>query len=233
MHERTSDPLALISQHQLSRPIINIISSLITNLNFSNKHPHIRRLHMQQHITLLREGHMSKQYTKPKRKRDAEWFKDKVLLVQAKANGQVLQEEELEFLVDPGTVESSSNQTKEESRNIDKELALEKQVKELNNIVFKRSQSAQNVHMLTKPQVFYNHSTRQALGFQNPCYLKKAQQLKPKLYDGRIIEKSNAVVIPDTEETLMLAEESRSKMIKKQKDPQMTEKKGIGLGKAG
>nr|GEW66982.1 hypothetical protein [Tanacetum cinerariifolium] len=34
------------------------------------------------------EGHMSKQCTKPKRKRDAEWFKDKVLLVQAQANGQ-------------------------------------------------------------------------------------------------------------------------------------------------
>nr|GFB35558.1 hypothetical protein [Tanacetum cinerariifolium] len=48
----------------------------------------------------------------------------------------------------------------------------------------------------------------EALGFQNPCYLKKAQQLKPKLYDGRIIEKSDAVVIPDTEKTLMLAEES-------------------------
>nr|GFD00307.1 hypothetical protein [Tanacetum cinerariifolium] len=35
---------------------------------------------------------------------------DKVLLVQAQANRQVLQEEELEFLVDPGTPESSSNQ---------------------------------------------------------------------------------------------------------------------------
>nr|GFC27958.1 hypothetical protein [Tanacetum cinerariifolium] len=33
------------------------------------------------------EGHISKQCTKPKRKRDAEWFKDKVLLVQAQANG--------------------------------------------------------------------------------------------------------------------------------------------------
>nr|GEX26183.1 hypothetical protein [Tanacetum cinerariifolium] len=107
------------------------------------------------------------------------------------------------------------------------ELALEKQVKELNNIVFKRSQSVKTVQMFTKPQVFYNHSTRQALGFQNPCYLKKAQQLKPKLYDGRIIEKSDAVVIPDTEETLMLAEESRSKMIEKQNDPKMTEKKVI------
>nr|GFC19707.1 hypothetical protein [Tanacetum cinerariifolium] len=44
-------------------------------------------------------------------KRDAEWFKDKVLLVQAQANGQVLQEEELEFLADPRIAESSSNQT--------------------------------------------------------------------------------------------------------------------------
>nr|GFB33600.1 hypothetical protein [Tanacetum cinerariifolium] len=56
------------------------------------------------------EGHMSKQCTKPKRKHDANWFKDKVLLVQAQANGQVLQEEELEFLADPGIPESSSNQ---------------------------------------------------------------------------------------------------------------------------
>nr|GFB93417.1 hypothetical protein [Tanacetum cinerariifolium] len=57
------------------------------------------------------EGYMFKQYTKPNKKRDAEWFKDKVLLVQAQANGQVLQEEKLEFLADPGTAESSSNQT--------------------------------------------------------------------------------------------------------------------------
>nr|GFC25485.1 hypothetical protein [Tanacetum cinerariifolium] len=81
--------------------------------------------------------------------------------------------------------------------------------------------------MLTKPQVFYNHSTRQALGFQNPCYLKKAQQLKPKLYDGCVIEKSETIVVLDTEETLMLAEESHSKMIEKQNDPQMIEKKVI------
>nr|GFA69768.1 hypothetical protein [Tanacetum cinerariifolium] len=100
-------------------------------------------------------------------------------------------------------------------------------VKELNNIVFKRSQSAQTVHMLTKPEVFYNHSTRQALGFQNPCYLKKAQQLKPKLYDRCVIEKSEAIVVPDTEETLMLTEEIHSKMIEKQNDPQMIDKKFI------
>nr|GEU28595.1 retrovirus-related Pol polyprotein from transposon TNT 1-94 [Tanacetum cinerariifolium] len=63
---------------------------------------------------------------------------------------------------------------KEESRNIDRELALEKQ----------------------------------DLGFQNPRYLKRAQQLKLKLYDGSVIEKSDAIVIHDSEETLLLAEES-------------------------
>ncbi|GKC10815.1 zf-CCHC domain-containing protein [Tanacetum coccineum] len=48
-----------------------------------------------------REGHMSKQCTKPKRKWDDSWFKDKVLLVQAQASGQILHEEELAFLADP------------------------------------------------------------------------------------------------------------------------------------
>nr|GFC47968.1 retrovirus-related Pol polyprotein from transposon TNT 1-94 [Tanacetum cinerariifolium] len=72
---------------------------------------------------------MSKQCTKPRRKRDAEWFKDNVLLVQAQVNGQVLQEEELEFLAD---LENESFEKrisilkndlqKEESRNIDREL---------------------------------------------------------------------------------------------------------------
>nr|GEY82577.1 hypothetical protein [Tanacetum cinerariifolium] len=49
---------------------------------------------------------------------------------------------------------------------------------------------------------------KQALGFQNQCYLKRAQQLKLKLYDGSVIEKSDAIVIHDSEETLLLAEES-------------------------
>ncbi|GJW83840.1 hypothetical protein Tco_0156985 [Tanacetum coccineum] len=70
---------------------------------------------------------------------------------------------------------------------------------ELDNIVFKKDQSAQTVHMLMKPQFFYDHTTKQALDFQNPFYLKKAKQLEPKLYDGNVIEKTNAIVIPDSE----------------------------------
>nr|GEW31835.1 hypothetical protein [Tanacetum cinerariifolium] len=127
---------------------------------------------------------------------------------------------------DPMMSEKKVNtKPKEESCNIDRELALEKQVKELNNIVFKRNQSAQTIHMLTKPQFFYDHSTRKALVFQNPCYLKKNQQLEPKLYDGSVIQKTDAIVIRHSEETLMLEDESRSKMLQKQKDPMMSEKK--------
>nr|GFA85190.1 hypothetical protein [Tanacetum cinerariifolium] len=65
---------------------------------------------------------------------------------------------------------------KEESRNIDRELALEK-------------------------------------------------QLEPKLYDGSVIQNTDAIVIHDSEETLMLEDESHSKMLQKQKDPMMSEKK--------
>ncbi|GJT56194.1 hypothetical protein Tco_0991248 [Tanacetum coccineum] len=114
---------------------------------------------------------------------------------------------------------------KEESRKTDREIALEKRIKELDYIVFKRDQSVQIVHMLTKPQFFYDHTTKQALGFQNHFYLKKAQKLEPKLYVGNVIEKTNAIVIPDSEETLLLAEETHSKMLLKQKAPIMLEKK--------
>ncbi|GJX79918.1 hypothetical protein Tco_0328067 [Tanacetum coccineum] len=60
---------------------------------------------------------------------------------------------------------------KEKSRNIDRDIDLEKKIKQLDNI------------------------------------------LEPKLYDGNVIKNTSAIVIPDSEETLMLAEESLSKML--------------------
>ncbi|GJX41998.1 hypothetical protein Tco_0256988 [Tanacetum coccineum] len=60
---------------------------------------------------MRKRGHMSKQCTKPRRKRDDSWFKDKVLLVQAQASGQILHEEELAFLADPGIPEAQATQT--------------------------------------------------------------------------------------------------------------------------
>ncbi|GJZ37094.1 retrovirus-related pol polyprotein from transposon TNT 1-94 [Tanacetum coccineum] len=71
---------------------------------------------------------------------------------------------------------------KEESRNIDREIAIEKQIKNLDNIS------------------------------------------KPNLYVVDIIVQTNPIVIPDSEETLALAEESRSKMLLKHKVNMMLEK---------
>ncbi|GKC91452.1 retrovirus-related pol polyprotein from transposon TNT 1-94 [Tanacetum coccineum] len=54
------------------------------------------------------EGHMARQCPKPKRKRDATWFRDKVLLVEAQGNSKVLNEEELEFLADLGVAKAKA-----------------------------------------------------------------------------------------------------------------------------
>nr|GEV09387.1 hypothetical protein [Tanacetum cinerariifolium] len=52
-----------------------------------------------------------KQCTKPKRKWDDSWFKEKVFLVQTQANGQILHDEELAFLADPGNAKGQATQT--------------------------------------------------------------------------------------------------------------------------
>ncbi|GJV63746.1 hypothetical protein Tco_1474574 [Tanacetum coccineum] len=83
-----------------------------------------------------------------------------------------------------------------ESKSIDKEIVLENKNKELENII--------------------------SLGYQNPFYLKRAQRIKPILYDGNVLSKTHDVLsVVDDEETLILAEESRLKIVEKQNDPIM------------
>nr|GEU36940.1 hypothetical protein [Tanacetum cinerariifolium] len=101
-----------------------------------------------------------------------------------------------------------------------------KKIKELDSIICKVGQSAQTVHMLTKPQAFYDNIHKKALGYQNPFYLKKAQRIKPTLYDGFVLSNTHvAMPMINDEETLILEEESRSKMSKKAKDPEVIAKK--------
>nr|GEW62081.1 hypothetical protein [Tanacetum cinerariifolium] len=117
------------------------------------------------------EGHMSKQCTKPKRKRDESWFKDK----NAITNNATYQAEDLD--------------------------AYDSDCDEINSakVVLISNLSHYGSNDLAK--------------------------LEPKLYDGSVIQKTNAIVIHDSEETLMLADESRSKVLLKQKDLMMSEKK--------
>ncbi|GJU88517.1 hypothetical protein Tco_1300940 [Tanacetum coccineum] len=93
---------------------------------------------------------------------------------------------EKECLLQTFTVFKNESKEKED-KYMENEIDLEKKIKELDNILFKVGQSAQTMHMLTKPQAFYDNIHKQALGYQNPFHLKKAQRIKPTLYDGIVI----------------------------------------------
>nr|GEX59509.1 hypothetical protein [Tanacetum cinerariifolium] len=108
------------------------------------------------------EGHISKQCTKQKRKRDESWFKDKVLLT-AITHNAAYQADDLD--------------------------AYDSDYDEIN---------------IAKVAVMANLSH---YGSNN------------------LAEKTTAIVIRDSKETLMLAEKSRSKMLLKQKDLMMSENK--------
>nr|GEV97230.1 hypothetical protein [Tanacetum cinerariifolium] len=141
-------------------------------------------------------------------KRDDSWFKDKVLLVQAQAIGQILYKEELAFLVDPGIAEGQATETV-----ITHNAAYQADDLDANN-------SDCDELNTTKVALMANLSY-----YGSDALTKKAQQLEPNLYDGNVIKNACAIVIYDSEETLMLAKEIRSKMILKQPDRMVLEKK--------
>nr|GEX00714.1 hypothetical protein [Tanacetum cinerariifolium] len=97
---------------------------------------------------------------------------------------------------------------------LDKQIQLEKRIKELDNILVKTGQSIQTIHMLSpKPDSFYHTKQKMALGYQNPFYLKQAQQKQQTLYDGKVLlEKHDPPVVHDSEEALQLSQESHLKM---------------------
>nr|GEX85676.1 ribonuclease H-like domain-containing protein [Tanacetum cinerariifolium] len=106
-----------------------------------------------------------------------------------------------------------TKQTKfqKEEHDIEKMLSMEKQLKFLNEIVYKRSQSIQTIHMMASKVSTYNGRPT----FANPRYLKQAQSKIPCLYAFSYDQNTHAHgLILDEEETLSLERESRSKLNK-------------------
>ncbi|GJX20197.1 hypothetical protein Tco_0222874 [Tanacetum coccineum] len=246
------------------------------------------------------EGHMARQCTQPKRPRNVAWFKEKAMLAKAQKSGQILDEEKLTFLADPGipneqaaqktipntvafqiedldaydsdcddvsnakawpifpttdqalshrclilnpiimiwiikeavqdtnlyaqqdskilsVIEKMSEQminhvnnwvkANQEKNNESLTTVLERYKERVKNFEQRLNIDLSTLYVLTKPQIFYDDTHKQALSYQNPFYLKKAQRIKPTLYDGSVIS-SQHVVIPaiDDEETLILEE---------------------------
>ncbi|GJX08727.1 hypothetical protein Tco_0196659 [Tanacetum coccineum] len=103
-----------------------------------------------------------------------------------------------------------------EEKDLDKLIAMKKQLKFLNEIVYKRNQSIRTIHMLApKGSTFNGRPT-----FANPMYLKKAQSEKPCLYEipYDTSDPANRFIL-DREETLTLEKDSRSKLNKDKVQP--------------
>ncbi|GJY79700.1 retrovirus-related pol polyprotein from transposon TNT 1-94 [Tanacetum coccineum] len=199
MHERNSDPLSLVATHQMT-PGRQISFATGTTRTYT---PRASGSNSGKQMTIIcynckGEGPMSKQCTKPKRKHDDSWFKDKVLLTVITHN-DAYQADDLD------AYDSDCDELNTAKVALMANLFLCSDA--LSEYVTESQQAAvQN----------FNTSTQ-----QDALILS----LEPKLYDGNVIKNTSAIVIPDSEETLMLAEESRSKMLLKQRDPMVLEKK--------
>ncbi|GJX67149.1 hypothetical protein Tco_0302876 [Tanacetum coccineum] len=103
-----------------------------------------------------------------------------------------------------------------EGKDIDTMIEMDKQIKFLNEILYKRNQSIQTIHMLAPKCATYNGRST----FANPKYLKRAQSEKPCLYEIPYDTSDPANrFCPNGEETVTLEKESRSKLDKDKVKP--------------
>ncbi|GJY12195.1 hypothetical protein Tco_0381504, partial [Tanacetum coccineum] len=86
--------------------MMSFLSTIVTS-RFPTTNNQLRNSSNPRQQATIHDG----RYLKPKRKRDATWFRDKVLLVEAQRSGKVLNEEELAFLADPRVTEGLVTQT--------------------------------------------------------------------------------------------------------------------------
>ncbi|GJR84271.1 retrovirus-related pol polyprotein from transposon TNT 1-94 [Tanacetum coccineum] len=94
-----------------------------------------------------------------------------------------------------------------EDKELEKVIALENKIKVLDDIVYKTGQSVQTMNMLNR-----NCKT----SFVKPEFLKKAQRANPHLYDIGCYNDNLALMLaPESDKTIRLAQESRSKLIVK------------------
>nr|GEU37565.1 ribonuclease H-like domain-containing protein [Tanacetum cinerariifolium] len=168
-------------------------------------------------------GHFAKECKKLKRVKDSTYHKEKMMLCKQAEQGVPLQAEQRFLLQIQAPILSQWNRSSQaktkvitdlklrEEHDIEKMLSMEKQLKFLNEIVYKRSQSIQTIHMMAPKVPTYNGRPT----FANPRYLKQAQSKIPCLYAFPYDKNTHANrLIPDGEETLALERESRSKLNK-------------------
>ncbi|GJV20672.1 hypothetical protein Tco_1369692 [Tanacetum coccineum] len=161
-------------------------------------------------------GHIARNYTQPKRPQNSDYFKDKMLLMQAQENGVVLDEEELLFLADECDAFDSDVDDEPTAQSIF--------MANLSSVGSANPQAGpSNASILSE---VYDQKTKTALG-ANPFYLRQAKKAQLALYDGDELLKPHhvPVIVSTSEEKLELAEATRNKLHVKMNDSIRVEKR--------
>nr|GEW26316.1 phosphopantothenoylcysteine decarboxylase-like [Tanacetum cinerariifolium] len=161
------------------------------------------------------EGHMARQCTQPKRPRNAAWFKEKAMLAEAQEAGQILDEEQLAFLADPG-IPADQAQTIIPHNAVFQNEDLDTYDSDCDDLSTAHAVLMANIS---------NYGSDVISDVPNSkTYLNDMDN--QTLYDGVVLFNTHVVMpVIDDEETLILEEESRSKMSEKAKDPEVIAKK--------
>ncbi|GJY20672.1 hypothetical protein Tco_0393238 [Tanacetum coccineum] len=171
---------------------------------------------------------MARQCTQPKRARNAAWFKENLMLAEAQEAGQILDEEQLAFLADPGMDEAPVAQQTipQNSAFQTKDLdAYDSDCDDLSSAkaVLMANLSTCDFDVLS--EVPYSDSYPNDMINQDVQEMSYFEQTHIDDYPDNEINKHVVISVIDNEETLILEEESRSKMFDKENDLILIEKK--------
>ncbi|GJR58326.1 putative ribonuclease H-like domain-containing protein, partial [Tanacetum coccineum] len=172
------------------------------------------------------EGHIAKQCTKPKMKRDETWNGSNALI-------EVLNPDNLNYDLfnQSEQIMTSFEQSNDVSQS-ETEITSDSNIHSLFSVLSEaQKETVQNPNLGSKDFSGSNEQYAEIVRLKQNLFeqvqekdslmktvsdLKnKARESKPKLYDENTILKMDTIVIPDSDETLMLCEESHSKLLLK------------------
>ncbi|GJU15384.1 retrovirus-related pol polyprotein from transposon TNT 1-94 [Tanacetum coccineum] len=198
----------------------------VTRGNYSSQQRVVKCFNCQ------REGHMARQCLKPKRKRDATWFRDKVLLLWFDVLSEVPHSDntyndmlnqsvqemmyseqthvmnylENEITSDSNIIPYSQYLLETQNAAIQDTNSFAQQDAMILSVIEQLSHQVTNCNKVNKDNLMANETLSAELERYKE---RKSQHIRPMLYDGSVIAKeTNVISIADSEETLMHEEDN-------------------------
>ncbi|GKA14660.1 hypothetical protein Tco_0694306 [Tanacetum coccineum] len=171
---------------------------------------------------------MARECTQPKRARNAAWFKENLMLAEAQEAGQILDEEQLAFLADPGMDEAPVAQQTIPHNSAFQTKDLDAYDSDCDDLSSAKAVLMVNLSSCDSDvlsEVPYSDSYPNDMINQDVQEMSYFEQTHIDDYPDNEINKHVVISVIDNEETLILEEESRSKMFDKENDLILIEKK--------